>query len=650
MIIRPLYGKSTSRDLGEDIFFARGGTRMIIRFRLPLTLLAALFFWIPVIAGQADPEGVYQFIEDQPSHYTAAEGSEILLSIAPGGMMTVTASKPGEVMTGAGSYRLQGDRISIDFPELGKSVKAGRWKLEEDILTLPLQFIGDGPGTSRWRRIRTGDGPIKVFFETLNREYEAGTKAGQAVQRAAEEAKRASILGASEKALRISGIHPWVDGRGCTLEFEDGHEEEVLAATGSVEAPAAQKQVIGPLARDPRTHIPAQPHTSPDDPKNKTAVLFAPFDTTPFYVMDWGLAGASVPTSVFRVASHASLGENLDFIKNKLLSRNYEVVTLKNDEATPLALHDAILSHAPAPGVIYMSTHGAAHVNGRTVYLCTGVNLGFGHQENDIHKPNERLRDIIRRTCPAGYSWTELEPRLSVEAKPVVALWMQKDRNLPVAYLSITSSFFERIRREGADFSSSFIYANACHSAHNNSLAESSGARMVLGNRIESNFRAAAVQARWIFTRLAKRTFSLREVLGLMSHVVKTLVEIFPEDGWLARVRREDDANLRLFGADGKEAAIPEFGVLYLCWMARWSVKDTEAGAEALDKTYVEYWSKKSFSRLKSPFANAGVRGSHVPTEEEVTEARHLVSGVPALPCGRFTLNDKDPGKDTSRK
>jgi len=616
--------------------------------RLAWAAVLVCFLCLPWgIFGQPEIEGLYKFIEDQPSGMSAAKGAEILLSVAPQGAMSVTATKPGEVMTTEGTYQVRGDRISLDFPEFGKSVRDGRFSLENDILILPLQFIGDGEGTSKWQRIGSGRGPIQLFFTVLNEEFDGRTPAGQAIQRAAEEAKRFSAESAGQdKAFRIKGYTIWVNGAGCTLEFEDGHQEDVLAATASAESPEPQKQAIGPLATDPRTHIPAQPHTAPDDPKNKTAILFAPFDNTPFYAMDWGVVmGVPTPGFVARVTSHKSAGEDLAYLEKKLRSRNYDVIPLRDEEATPLALHDAILKKSPAPGVIYMSTHGGASIDHKTVFLATGVCLGLVTQENEVHKSSERIQEILRRTVPAGYYGPETETRLAVEAKPVVSMWMQKTRNLPVSYLMIRNTFFDRIRKEGADFSTSFIYANACFTVNNTALATSCGARMLLGNKIEANLQAAVTQARWIFARLAKRTFSLREVLGLMRHVVEKRAEIFPEDGWLARVGIEDDKKLVLYGADGQECEIPTFDALYLCWMARWSSKDPEAGSQALEDTYNEFWSKQSFSRLKSPFANAGMRGTHVPTDAEVQLARHLVSGVPTLPGGRFTLNDTDPGQ-----
>jgi len=616
---------------------------MFPRFRRLLwTILAVIGVSSFAISGPADISGVYQFLEDQPSKYAAVPGAEILLSVLPGGAMSVTASRPGEVMTNEGTYRVQGGRMSIDFPELGKSVTDGPWRLEGDILTLPLQFIGDGPGSSSWRRVKAGDGPIQVFFEVFNREYENGVKADQAILLAAEEAKRRSALRSSEKALRISGFEPWADGQGCDLQFEDGHEEGVMTVVASVEDPPEENMAIGPLAKDPRTHIPAQPHTSPDDPRNKTAILFSPYYETPFY---GGLKSTLVHEPLVRVPSHKAAGDNLEILKKTLESRNYKVIILKDDEATPLALHDAILENKPAPGVIYFSTHGGTAKNLKSVVLGTGVNLGVGTFEDDVHKTNLRIKAILDRTVPPGYMGWEVDTRYRLGTQALLPVWKEYAKNVTVAYLFIRNMFFDRLRDEGADFSSSFVYVNGCATAYNDVLARSFQAKMFLGNRLAASLPVIGWQARWVFTRLAKRTFSLREALGLMRHIVKTRVKIFPDDGWLAKVTESQDANLVLYGADMKEAEIPDFDVLYLCWLARWSVKDTEAGAEALEKTYVEFWSKKSFPRLKSPFANAGVRGTHVPEADEVKFARHLVSGVPQMPCGRFTLNDKDPGK-----
>jgi hypothetical protein len=176
---------------------------------------------------------------------------------------------------------------------------------------------------------------------------------------------------------------------------------------------------------------------------------------------------------------------------------------------------------------------------------------------------------------------------------------------------------------------------------------------------VTTNFGSARL-AHYFFHLMKKPTWSPREVMALQRLVItRQQCIFFPEDQWLSVVPQADIDSIRLYGADGKacppegevlpegpatgEYEIPDQDVVYLCWMARWNSKKPEDGCQALQHAYDNYWSKGSFSRLKSPFANAGVRGTHVPTAEEVEQAMHLVCGNPSLTCGRFTLNDADP-------
>ena len=613
-----------------------------------IVLLAAL----PLAAPERSPiVGQYRFVVDQPADISAAAGGEILLSVTERGELHISAKKPGEVLTTIGTYTLNGSLISIQFPELGKSVADGPWKIDGEFLILPLQFIGDGPGTSRWRRIQGGNGPVQRFFDVINREARKGTKPSDALRLAAEEARSLSLAaGGGDPALRVKRFNLWNADAGCTLLFEDGHYEALRVASASPAEPKAVPQGMSPLATDPRTHIPAQPHTAPDDPKSKSGILFAPFDITPFYAFAWGPPGPGQTAFAARTASYKEYGQNLSLLKETLEDRNYKVEILNDENATPLVLHNMILKYPPAPGLIYFSTHGSAEtLDGVEITrLTSGVNLGLAVAENEIHKESGRVQEIIRRTVPPGYYGREIEVR-GVDA-PIIAEWAQQGEGFVEAHLSITNFFFERMRREGADFSTSFIYANACNTASNRGLVGSLEAKAFLGNQGEPDLSVVLAQAEWIILRLTKRTFSLREVLGLLHHIAKTRHRIFPHDDLLRIVSQEACETLVLFGQDGRYAQVPNFDTLYLCWLARWNAKNPEQGAQALQDTYDEYWQKMRFSRLKSPFANAGVRGSHVPTEEEVKFARHLVSGVPEKPGGRFTLNDADPGKNKARK
>ncbi len=595
--------------------------------------------------GQQDIVGLYRFLEDQPADISAAEGAEVLLSVEELGKMYLSASMPENVLTTEGRYQLKGNLISLDFPELGKSVEDGPWSLRDDILILPLQFIGDGEGTSKWEVVPAGDGPVVRFFQVVNREGESGTPPEEAVRRAAEEAKRLSAEREEENAeenVEIEDYEVWDEGEGCTFEFENGHKEIMLVAVGSAEKVEAAPQPVGPLATDPRTHISAKPHTAPDDPTNKSAVIFAPFHNAPYWATEhrfWAFQ------QVLRgkMGSWKELGEDLEHMERKLRSCHYDVTVLLDHKATPRMLHHHITTNKPAPGVIYISTHAGASRD--TIYLTTGVYLGPGRSEADIHEflGSKTVASILHVNVPPGY----LDGTAYRIHEAVAPMWFQQFRNIPVAFLGITDKFFAKmVADEGVDFSTSFIYANGCSTVKNTALVEACQAKMLLGNECPTHIPSNCTQARYLFERLAKPTFSVREVVGLMRHVVKNHVSVFyPQDAWLAKVREVDNDALILYGADAQECEIPTFDHIYLCWMARWNSNHPEGGCQALQNAYDNYWSKGSFSRLKSPIANAGVRGTHMPTAEEVEQAMNLVCGVPSLPCGRFTLNDADPSR-----
>jgi len=213
-----------------------------------------------------------------------------------------------------------------------------------------------------------------------------------------------------------------------------------------------------------------------------------------------------------------------------------------------------------------------------------------------------------------------------------------------VAVLNINDRFFRKMVDDGVDFGTSLLYVSSCFSAANPALVRACQPRAFIGYKTVTTNIGSASLAHYFFRCMTRPTWSAREVLGLAGLVVdQQQCVFFPDDKLLASpALPEDLASLQYYGADGEVCELPDVDVIYLCWLARWNAKDPEEGAEALQHAYDEYWSKGSFSRLKSPFANAGVRGTHMPTAEEVEEARHLVAGNPSMTYGRFTVNDED--------
>jgi len=586
--------------------------------------------------AQDELPGLYRFVVDQPANFSPKADAEVLLDIDGKGGLHLTATQPGQVLSTEGTYKLNGARIAIEFPELGKSVKDGPWSLQGETLKLPFQLMADEEGTSEWKREPGGDTPIDVFYAVVNRKREEGTPPEEAARAAAEEAKKRSEEWGQTDAEVITTYEVWPDGVACKFTFRNGHPEMVLVGTRIGEMPQPRVLQVGLWASDPRTHIPAKPHTAPDDPKNKTALLFAPFDNAPYW--SYGKGG------IGKVASFKEGGEDVDLIKRKLETAHYEVKVLRDAEATPRALHDEIMRLQP--GVLWMSSHSCASDD--SVSIATGAYLGSTADAKEIMNGSDRIRKIVEAAVPPGCdTYLDFGTAVQVagaETEIVIPFWHQRNHGAMVATLSVTDRFFRDLVREGADFSTSLIYAASCCSAENDVLVRACKARQFLGYNGLITIPGCATETKYVFTILTKPTWSVREVVGLANLVIdRGQVVFFPEDDWLAAVPEEDFPKLQLYGMDFQPLDLPDVNAIWLCYMARWSAEHPEAGCEALQKAYDDFWSKGSFSRLASPFATAGVRGNHTPTQEEVVLARHLVSGEPTMPCGRFTLNDTDP-------
>jgi len=607
----------------------------------------------PLAAQQGTLEGAYRFVQDQPSGTAPSEGAEVLLSFGPRGQLDITLQRPGEVVTDTGTYRVNGERISLELPAVGTKAQDGAWRLQDDLLTLPFQLFSDEAGTSQWRRVKAEGGAVQVFFDRVNDGLEGGAAPAEAAAQAAEAAK------AADQHITACEVAP--QGEACVMTYDDGHRECLLVATKTATERQPTPLPMGPMAGDPRTHLVCQPRTAPDDPPNKTAIIWAPFDTAPYYAYEdslWSSLTGGPRPMVGKVHSFQETGEDLPLLERKLRSAHYEVKVVQDRAATAKALHEAIMAVGGNPGVLYISSHGARGGG----LIATGAFLGTAEAESRVHKfgTDPECQRVVRETFPPGYERTAEAHGIDAERQgSVVAMWFQTTRRVPVAFVGISSAFINLMRtQDGADFSRSFVYDDCCNSADDQRLLEAFGARAYLGHTGPVQSKAAAAEAKYMFSALRRPTVCVTEAVGRMRHAIEAQQSVYPEDQLLAEVPMEQHERLKLFGppkqAPGVEdlwdplekPPVPDAIILYLCWMARWSAQDPEGGAKALDDAYEQYWSKGHFSALASPFATAGVVGQHVPTQEEVLAARHLVCGDPTMPYGRFTLNDGDPTRE----
>ena len=498
----------------------------------------------PLAAQQGGIEGTYRFLKEQPSGTTPSKGSKILLTLLDEGQVDIALSRPGEIVTDSGTYKLNGERISLELPAIGISIKAGPWSLRDEVLSLPIQLFSDKPGTSQWQRIKPEGGAVQVFFARVNDDLERGVPPPEAVKDAADAAKA--------KDGRITGCEVDPKGEACVIVYEDGHRECLLVATKTSTNRRPTPRPMAPMAADPRTHLICQPHTDPDDPPNKKAIVWAPFNSAPYWSYKeslWNRALGKGRQPVGKIQSFREAGEDLPLIEGKLRSAHYEVTVLKDEAATAKALFEAIMAAGKNPGVLYIASHGTATDGG---LIATGAYLGDIEKEGDIHKflTDAECQRIVRESLPSGYeSAADFMGVNALRNQTFLTMWFQATRNIPVAFVAINASFFRRMRdHDGLDLKDSFFYNDSCSSADAERLMEAIGARAYLGRTGPVETRAAAAEAKYLFSSIWRLTVCVTEAVGRMRHAIEAQISVYPEDQVLADVPLGQHEKLRLFG------------------------------------------------------------------------------------------------------
>ncbi len=147
------------------------------------------------------------------------------------------------------------------------------------------------------------------------------------------------------------------------------------------------------------------------------------------------------------------------------------------------------------------------------------------------------------------------------------------------------------------------------------------------------------------FENMVHRGHSVREAWDRLKHMTEGAYIVYLEDSILSPVAqggvdlKEEGAKLQAWGINQTPYERINNQVFWLMRNARWSSQDVNNGAEALGRCYNLFWKPPGKPPgIGEPFCNSGILGNHTPTGQEVEDARHLVSGKPAQPAGRFVL------------
>jgi hypothetical protein len=642
-------GPDPSEDAGEALHPDPDGAEPIFTGPLPLSLTA------------------YRHVRDSDGNATIAEG-ETWLAFHSSGAAFLVVSTDDDGLSYEGTHAEQAGTVSLHFATDGFA-RDGEFAFDASAtrVTLPFKVFSDDPGTSTWERADDAErlpALLFLFFEAATVARNANPDTAIAFAAAHAESLAGTDGNGGTAASSPGPVISRVDRlkNGVRVHYSDppaGVDPKapltvILFSTTRFNGSALS---LSPLASDPRVFInQPRPLNAIDDPASRTAVLIAPFYSvkqTDWYDLAYYRMEAPSPAAAGQLEP---LGGPMSDWASWLRDDGYSVELLTDGDVDVGGLVRTLAPGAgrPSPGFIFFNTHGGDNL------VALGVKL------NDKN-PRASLSDEYRRT-------EVLYPDLltfrgGTRQMPLTLhsfyIKMTRRPNSKRFYLSITPLFWDWLReRQGADFSRSFFYLAACHSADGSDFADPIAARAFFGHSgVASNGLEHALMSYFIRS-LERPTHTAEEAFYNILRVQNTGQMIYAEDKILdGKVFTKGspafrDANsLAGYGlADGAVFAFREGGWLkspdttpggiwWLLFSARWS-KDAETGAQSLLGCWQDFWSKGNAGGLASPVCNAMTPG-YVPRQNEVGYASYLLTGSPrvgfdAIQFSRFTLRDGD--------
>ncbi len=619
-------------------------------------------------------EGSWIWLEDADGSHPLKD-SQCSLIFYEDGAVIVSCYKPGQTSEGIGTYSLHsagpgGGTITLSIPDYGKSVNRQSYRIEKEILTLPFTLMGDG-NWSRWQRAPETGVKKNSIPAIAYRAYETSLMKGYSEEAAAEAALQAvqdqftavafrnspnpavgqtmkpifgllGLLSANSSLLLTPAItldQAILNASKTTIRVrrEGGRLYYILLKSKMpsiqdyLHRPASEPIRPATFVNDPRTHLYMQKSQGPDDPHQHRALLLFPMHTQKSFHRG-------------RYFSFEGVGEKPDHLKRQHQRAGYtdnNIIIKKDAEVTPELIYNQVRQN---PGVVYISSHGdiIPGPSGNDQFmLLTGLQLTARSGET---MQQAMIRLIAAQNLPRRYE------------KGIVAVTLQVDRFVEKFFVGLTEDFFTELRKDCA-LENTFVFLDACRSTQRPEVAKIFNARALMGWEETVDPAVSVCYAKYIFTTLVRKTYSLREAWYRLGRTLNTRRAIHQEDKLLddsdstMRTALKESYNIfKVFGSDFKPYPLlgklyngnTENGVFWLLWLARWNQSPAKASSNLLS-CYNQAWSKKERpGRLKlSPLCNAGYRGRYKPSRLEVKEARQLINGDEGpVPGGRFTLGD----------
>ncbi len=597
-----------------------------------LCLLAVSPSRVPAEAGTRSLPGTYLFVRES-SGYGPARGAEIVIVFIPPGVVTLTATRPGtRSVFATGRFSVQGNRITLKIPELGRSCHQARFKLQDDRLTLPILIIEDGSGTSTWRRLDVESDPLHRTVDAFYREIRAGASPAAAL------AKAAAGLRQSPKVKSVA-----VARRTILITYQNGRQEFFLYVASSPKktgprsgrfAPGALRMMAARERGSPSDRINVQFMVSPrggpvaslawkfkrllrlepkpcpsgDAPSCRRALVLAPFDRQPLYASD-------NPRDKYESFSEG--GHNLAAVISPLRDRaKYEVVVLKDQQVTVAGMYRQLQG---CWGLIFFDTHGGVTDKPPSDFLLsTGTMIPASRCVTDAAR--KKFLDEHLAGLPAKI-------RQHVKAGVVNGH----------CFVAVTSGFF---KAAGADLSRALVFINGCETTQTPILRKAVDARVFLGWAAEVDIHLAGDVLAPFFDCLSRKTRSGREAWDYAMRYLLKVMNYDQKRGFWGAIR--DPEKLHLFR---RGASDPAKRLTYLQWRMAAAVRTYALRQQGrpLGINWPGLFAqllacrKRDISGLKSmPFCRMAYFYEPAPPNRIVELMGEICGGV----AGRFTLQE----------
>ncbi len=606
-----------------------------------------------------------------------SNGDTVSLNFAPQGKAWLLATSSKGDLSYSGTWSLTGSNMSLSFSasDFNHSVTFP-FQPGQSSVTLPFQVFSSSQGSSTWSL--TNVDPVQGAFsfaeayaaqftngasmssiddataQYLSALTGASVKVSPSLSIVSQDKMAPGFSTASEVRVfdpptfhpdssnpdLITAIEEVAGGLILQLEGGDTVDVELFGSTMSGSAP---RQINpGPFLSDPRTAIPPnRPGNGIDDPPNKTAVLFEPFEDEQF--MSWSATGTSLVPAPESFGNSKLVADE----KKRLIGDHYSVDELSDANGTVPKLTDDLISGAP--GLLIVDTHGMENGD-----VATGDRLGTKLSTSVT------ALNILRKQWQSQYGFPA--NAFEVAAIPSVV------PGTVTGVVSLTPNYWKFLKsNKGVDFSKSMVFINACLTDQSLALVDAIGAKAYFAWYEEASTDMSNAVEDYIVRQLVKPTFTSEEVYYNLLRIDLTGLAAYPEDslfqgvmpsqlqfnkhgqtGAIAGVldawgRSPSGQEITYIGHGWLSPNISHQQVWFLLFAARWG-SNTKNGITNLDNCMAQYWSSgSSLGGLASPFCQNANDGS-APTKQEVGYATYLLdgdnSGFGGTVVPRFTLDD----------